>query len=97
MIFRPRTLRYVGTAIAALGVSGTAFAIPRIHQNSSAPWLRPPSVFMNHFPPIPAPGPVKQDPPGPISAPEIDPTSALGALTLLAGGLAVIRGRRTKD
>ena len=31
-----------------------------------------------------------------IAAPEIDPAGAIGALTLLAGGLAVIRGRRTK-
>jgi hypothetical protein len=30
------------------------------------------------------------------SAPEIDPASAMGALTLLAGGLAVLRGRRGK-
>lgn len=31
-----------------------------------------------------------------IAAPEIDPASAISALTLLCGGLAVIRGRRTK-
>jgi len=31
-----------------------------------------------------------------LAAPEIDPASAISALTLLAGGLAVIRGRRTK-
>jgi hypothetical protein len=30
-----------------------------------------------------------------IAAPEIDPASAITALTLLAGGLAVIRGRRS--
>ena len=30
------------------------------------------------------------------SAPEIDPASAMGGLTLLAGGLAVLRGRRRK-
>lgn len=30
----------------------------------------------------------------PIAAPEIDPASALSGLTLLAGGLAVIRSRR---
>jgi hypothetical protein len=30
----------------------------------------------------------------PTAAPEIDPASAIGAFTLLAGGLAVIRGRR---
>jgi hypothetical protein len=32
---------------------------------------------------------------GQVQAPEIDPTSALSALTLLMGGLAVIRGRQT--
>ena len=31
-----------------------------------------------------------------VRAPEIDPASALSGLTLLAGGLAVIRGRRNK-
>jgi hypothetical protein len=30
-------------------------------------------------------------------APEIDPASAIAALTLLLGGLAVIRGRITKQ
>ena len=30
------------------------------------------------------------------SAPEIDPASALGALTLLGGGLLVLRGRSKK-
>ena len=30
----------------------------------------------------------------PAAAPEIDPASALSAFTLLAGGLAVIRGQR---
>lgn len=32
----------------------------------------------------------------PVSAPEIDPASGLSGLTLLAGGLAVLRGRRQK-
>jgi hypothetical protein len=31
-----------------------------------------------------------------LKAPEIDPTSAMAALTLMAGGLAVLRGRRTR-
>jgi hypothetical protein len=31
-----------------------------------------------------------------VSAPEIDPASALSGLTLLVGGLAVVRGRRKK-
>jgi hypothetical protein len=29
-----------------------------------------------------------------VSAPELDPASAMAALTLLTGGLAVLRGRR---
>lgn len=43
-----------------------------------------PPIF--HLPPLPH-GP-------PTMAPEIDPASAMGGLTLLIGGLAVIRGRR---
>ena len=31
-----------------------------------------------------------------VRAPEIDPASAMAGLTLLAGGLAVLRGRRGK-
>ena len=34
--------------------------------------------------------------PAPTVAPEIDPSGALSALTLLAGGLAVIRGRKPR-
>jgi len=30
----------------------------------------------------------------PVQAPEVDPASAMAGLTLLAGGLAVLRGRR---
>lgn len=30
----------------------------------------------------------------PVAAPEFDPASAAAALTLLAGGLLVLRGRR---
>ncbi len=33
---------------------------------------------------------------GSVAAPEIDPSEAFAALTLLAGGLAALRGRRTK-
>jgi hypothetical protein len=35
-------------------------------------------------------------PSGPTAAPEIDPASATSALALLAGGLAVLRGRSLK-
>ena len=33
---------------------------------------------------------------GPVGAPEIDPASAISGMTLLLGGLAVLRGRRAK-
>jgi len=36
------------------------------------------------------------DPTGTAAAPEIDPAGALSGLTLLLGGLAVIRGSRAK-
>jgi hypothetical protein len=32
----------------------------------------------------------------PMSAPEIDPASAMSALTMLASGLVIVRGRRSK-
>ena len=32
-----------------------------------------------------------------VAAPEIDPASWVAALTLLGGGLIVMRGRRTRD
>lgn len=35
--------------------------------------------------------------PSPTAAPEIDPAGAAGALTLLAGGLAILGRRRKKD
>jgi LPXTG-motif cell wall-anchored protein len=35
--------------------------------------------------------------PKPVRAPEIDPASAMAGLTMLAGGLAVLRGRRRKQ
>jgi hypothetical protein len=44
-------------------------------------------------PPKPAPPPVRG--PG-IAAPEIDPASISGAITLLVGGLAVLRRRVAK-
>jgi hypothetical protein len=37
-------------------------------------------------------------PPGhSMAAPEIDPAGAMSAFTLLAGGLAVLRGRRSRQ
>jgi hypothetical protein len=47
-------------------------------------------------PPAPPPPPSWWGPPPVVHrAPEIDPASALAGLTLLAGGLAVLRGRGT--
>jgi hypothetical protein len=43
--------------------------------------------------PFLCPAPLK---PTPVAAPEIDPSSALAAMSLLAGGLAGLRGRRIK-
>jgi hypothetical protein len=40
------------------------------------------------------PPPPSFGPPPPTAAPEIDPASAGAALTLLAGGLLVLRGRK---
>jgi len=42
-------------------------------------------------------GPSHGLPPWCFKAPEIDPGSAMAALTMLAGSLAVIRGRRSKN
>jgi hypothetical protein len=47
-------------------------------------------------PPPPPPSWWGPPPPKVHRAPEIDPSSALAGLTLLAGGLAVLRGRTGK-
>ena len=40
------------------------------------------------------PAPPSRQPSSPVPAPEIDPASAMAGLTMLAGGMAVLRGRR---
>jgi hypothetical protein len=50
-------------------------------------------VFVN---PIGLPIATPVPPRFPMLAPEIDPASAMAGLTLLAGGLAVLRGRRNR-
>jgi hypothetical protein len=40
--------------------------------------------------------PTNNHDPQPVKAPEIDPSSAMAGLTLMLGGLAVLRGRRAK-
>lgn len=69
-------------AAAVVLTLGIAFAGSAVGQ------LPPPPSPNFRFPPPPPP------PPPPHRAPEIDPASAIAGLTLLAGGLAVLRGRR---
>jgi hypothetical protein len=77
-------LRVILAMIASLSMSGTALALSILH---------PPGG--NGPPPGHSPGPGGGS--GPVAAPEIDPASAVSALTLLMGGLAVVRGRKTKN
>lgn len=76
-------LKTAATLVLTLGMATAA----------QASWAPPP-------PPKPPPPPSWWAPPPPPShvhrAPEIDPSSALAGLTLLAGGLAVLRGRTGK-
>jgi hypothetical protein len=67
-------------AILLMSVAGAASASPGT--NPLCEWL-----------PFLCPAPSK---PGPLKAPEVDPSSAIAAMSLLAGGLAVLRGRRIK-
>ena len=50
------------------------------------------AVRHDHGPPQSHPTPTQ----APTAAPEIDPAGALSAFTLLAGGIAVLRGRRSR-
>jgi hypothetical protein len=77
-------LKAAATLVLTLGMATAAHAS----------WGPPP-------PPTPPPppswwGPPPPPPPKVHRAPEIDPSSALAGLTLLAGGLAVLRGRTGK-
>lgn len=38
-----------------------------------------------------------KSPPSPVRAPEVDASSAVAGLTLMLGGLAILRGRRKKN
>jgi hypothetical protein len=73
-------LKVILAAIASLSMSGAALALSILH---------PPGG--HDGPPSHSPGPGGG---GPVAAPEIDPASAVSALTLLVGGLAVVRGRK---
>jgi hypothetical protein len=74
-------VRKISLALMLMTMAGVASASGgSSEQCYKFPWL-PPICF-----PVYSPSPVK--------APEIDPASAMVGLTMLAGGLAVLRGRR---
>jgi len=74
-------IRKIGLALVLTTVAGVASAGDGGTRQcfQLLPWL-PPICFF--------------EPSSPVQAPEIDPASAMAGLTMLAGGLAVLRGRR---
>ena len=76
-------VRKIALAVVLMSIAGVASA-----SNSSGCWNFF-GIEICPWPTGPKPSPV-------VNAPEIDPSSALAGLTLMAGGLAVLRGRRTK-
>jgi hypothetical protein len=77
-------------AVLALSLTGAAAAQAMAHPPSS--WWQSHDHNWQHR----DQGDRGYTPPHSMAAPEIDPASAVGGLTLLLGGLAVIRGRRGK-
>jgi hypothetical protein len=82
-----KVIRNIGLALALMTVTGVASASSGNSDTcfQLVPWLKP---FC--FPTQPS-GPSQ---PSRTQAPEIDPASAMAGLTMLAGGIAVLRGRR---
>ena len=70
----------IGVLALSVGMASTAFAA---HWDSSAHYGYSLSPSQNPATNV-------------VSAPEIDPAGALSGLTLLLGGLAVVRGSRAK-
>jgi hypothetical protein len=75
-------IRKISLAFVLMTMAGVASASDKGGQCLQILWF-PPVCF---GPTSPSRSPVK--------APEIDPASAMAGLTMLAGGLAVLRGRR---
>jgi hypothetical protein len=73
-------IRKISLALVLMTMAGVASAGAN-HSDKCFQFL-----WLTFCPPIEQPPPVK--------APEIDPASAMAGLTMLAGGLAVLRGRR---
>jgi hypothetical protein len=83
----PKVLaKVIGILALSLGLGSAAFAGPHwtAFAHSGLDVMHPHHQFTGGDP-----GPT-------ASAPEIDPAGALSALTLLLGGLAVVRGSRSK-
>jgi hypothetical protein len=83
-----KVIRKIGLALALMTVTGVASAS---NGNSETcfqlvPWLKP--ICIPFSPPSGRSQPTR------TQAPEIDPASAMAGLTMLAGGIAVLRGRR---
>ena len=74
-------IRKISLALVLMTIAGVASASDKGDQCFQILW----------FPPIFCFAPTS---PSPVKAPEIDPASAMAGLTMLAGGLAVLRGRR---
>jgi len=74
--------KQIALSLVLMSVAGVASAGPSADTN--------PLCEIFH---IFCPAPVKSEP---LKAPEMDPSSAIAAMTLLVGGLAVLRGRRFK-
>jgi hypothetical protein len=82
-----KVIRKISLALALMTVTGVASAAPNGNSEKCfqlVPWLQPVCIA---FPSGPSQ-------PSRTQAPEIDPASAMAGLTMLAGGIAVLRGRR---
>ena len=80
-------VRKIGLALALMTMAGVASASGGNSGNSETciqlvSWL--PAICI----------PTRSSGPSQVQAPEIDPASAIAGLTMLAAGMAVLRGRR---
>jgi hypothetical protein len=89
-----KVIRKIGLALALMTVTGVASASSGNSETcfQLLPWLEPICIPTSSFSPPSRPSRPSQ--PSRAQAPEIDPASAMAGLTMLAGGMAVLRGRR---
>jgi hypothetical protein len=85
-------VRKIGLAILLMTLTGVSSATGNGGSNGGCPSnMHPQQIWF-----IPITFCVPNRSPSTVQAPEIDPASAMAGLTMLAGGLAVLRGRRLK-